>query len=308
MAEKKTRKPRTKKADKKEIVPVLSEEEKEIQRKKNITDAVSTYIMGHGTAEKLSDFQKELFLETAKAFDLNPLKREIHAVPYEVWEYDKQKGKKVPTGKYDMSIVTGYEVYLKRAERSGLHQGYKVTTERLMTPAIDQDGNIKTNSQGGIIKTIDIKACVWVYRRGFQEPFYHEVYWSEYKQNNNMWKTKGQTMIKKVAICQAFRLCYPDEFGGMPYAPEEIDMGTIGADKVIGVPDKSVQLVEYDAEKQNNTAQNLIAKLKWTGNEFPDLVEGMFNLTWDELSSDQKEQVLNKMKEKADAEKKKTKV
>ena len=29
-------------------------------------------------------------------------------------------------------------------------------------------------------------------------------------------------MTKKVAMAQAFRLCFPDEFGGMPYTNDEI--------------------------------------------------------------------------------------
>ena len=29
-------------------------------------------------------------------------------------------------------------------------------------------------------------------------------------------------MIKKVAMAQAFRLCFPDELGGMPYTSDEM--------------------------------------------------------------------------------------
>jgi hypothetical protein len=29
-------------------------------------------------------------------------------------------------------------------------------------------------------------------------------------------------MLKKVAMCQGFRLAFPDEMGGMPFAPEEL--------------------------------------------------------------------------------------
>jgi hypothetical protein len=33
-------------------------------------------------------------------------------------------------------------------------------------------------------------------------------------------------MLKKVAMAQGFRLCFPDEMGGLPYLPEEINLGS----------------------------------------------------------------------------------
>jgi hypothetical protein len=48
------------------------------------------------------------------------------------------------------------------------------------------------------------------------------VYWSEYTQDNSMWFSKPRTMLKKVAIGQGFRLCFPDELGGMGYLEEEV--------------------------------------------------------------------------------------
>ncbi len=37
-----------------------------------------------------------------------------------------------------------------------------------------------------------------------------------------MWKF----MLKKVAMSQGFRLCFSEDLGGMPYAPEEMAMGS----------------------------------------------------------------------------------
>jgi hypothetical protein len=46
-------------------------------------------------------------------------------------------------------------------------------------------------------------------------------------------------MLKKVAICQGFRLAFPDEMGGMPYAPEELNhLGEVTITEVkTGKPD-----------------------------------------------------------------------
>ena len=37
-----------------------------------------------------------------------------------------------------------------------------------------------------------------------------------------MWSEKPRTMLKKVCIAQAFRLCFPVELGGMPYTADEL--------------------------------------------------------------------------------------
>lgn len=52
-----------------------------------------------------------LFLAIAKSYELNPYKREIYPIKY---------------GSSAMQIVCGYEVYLKRAERTGKLDGWKV--------------------------------------------------------------------------------------------------------------------------------------------------------------------------------------
>ena len=143
------------------------------------------YLTAMGLAPKLSDKEKMQFLQIAQAYNLNPFKREIYCVKY---------------GE-SLSIIVGYESYIKRAERSGLLNGWSVRTEG--------SGN-------------DLKAIVTIHRKDFAQPFEHEVYFCEYKQNNTFWNNKPITMIKKVAVAQAFRMCFSSEIGGMPYTAEEI--------------------------------------------------------------------------------------
>lgn len=134
-----------------------------------------------------------LFIKICQTCNLNPFKREAHLVKY---------------GDMPASIVTGYEVYLKRAENSPHWGGYKVYT--------DGDGD-------------DMKAIVEIYRKDWDKPFYHEVDYVEYvgkKKDGTptrFWKEKPKTMLKKVAISQAFRLCFPDVLAGLPYTSDEIN-------------------------------------------------------------------------------------
>lgn len=135
------------------------------------------------------------FANICKKFDLNPLPvfREVYLVKY---------------GNNPATILTGYETYLKRADRTEKYGGMKAWTE-------------------GTLEAKTLKGCVEVYRKDWQRPLYHEVLFEEYAQKksdgslNRFWKEKPHTMIKKVAISQAFRLAFPDEFSGLPYTREE---------------------------------------------------------------------------------------
>ena len=165
---------------------------------KNITkETIKKYLCPGATDQELM-----MGLQIAKTFNLNPLKREVYFVKY---------------GTGNMQILTGYEVYLKRAERSLKWDGMEVSSEGSAA-----EGNLK--------------AIVKVFRKDWAHPLTHEAFYNEYVQMkpiykdnkrvgeepNTFWKNKPITMIKKVAVSQAFRLCFPDEFDGMPYTTDEV--------------------------------------------------------------------------------------
>jgi phage recombination protein Bet len=155
------------------------------------------YLDAQGMTKKLSNDEKIMFVRVAQEFGLNPFKREIHISVYGEGE------------KRNVSIITGYDVYIKRAERTGKLDGWKCW--------IDDDGN-------------SMKAIIEIYRKDQSHPFQHEVYYSEAVQNkydgtpNRTWAKMPRFMLKKVAIGQGFRLCFPDEMGGMPYEESEIQI------------------------------------------------------------------------------------
>lgn len=168
----------------------------EIMKSDNVkvTDAELTmHLENLGLLKDLSTGEKNSYLQIAKAFNLNPFKREIH-----VSKYNGQ-----------MSIITGYEVYIKRAERTGQLDGWSVVTS----------GSVKENN---------LKATITIYRKDRQHPFVWEAEYNEFVQKTKegvvtkFWQ-KATMMIKKVAISQGFRLCFSDELGGMPYTADEIN-------------------------------------------------------------------------------------
>lgn len=148
-----------------------------------------------GVAKLMTQHEKDYFIETAQAYCLNPFKREIHCVPR--WVGNKQI----------FSVITGYDVYIKRAERTGKLDGYTSITE----------GTAPT-----------LKGVIKIYRKDWSHPFEHEVDFNEIVQRkkdgtiNSTWNKMPKFMTKKVAIAQGFRLCFPDELGGMPYTADEL--------------------------------------------------------------------------------------
>ena len=158
---------------------------------KVVTDQeLTTHLENLGLLQKLTKGEKNTFIEIAKAFNLNPFKREIHVSKY---------------GE-NMSIITGYEVYIKRAERTGLLDGWSVTTTG------ERDA---------------LKAILTIYRKDRAHPFIWEALYKECVQKTKegivtkFWQ-KADFMTKKVAISQGFRLCFSDELGGMPYTADEL--------------------------------------------------------------------------------------
>lgn len=158
-----------------------------------VTDAeLIMHLTNLGLLTQLTEGEKNTYLQICKAFNLNPFKREVH-----VSKYNGQ-----------MSIITGYEVYIKRAERLGVLNGWKVYTE-------------------GSIAEGNLKGVVVINRKDWDNPFIWESEYKEFVQLTKdgavtkFWK-KAEFMIKKVAISQGFRLCFSDELGGMPYTKEEM--------------------------------------------------------------------------------------
>jgi phage recombination protein Bet len=177
-------------------------------------EKITKYLETMGLANNLTKSEVEQFIEIAQGFQLNPFKREIYANKY---------GDK-------FSVIVGFETYIKRAERSGLLNGWHVRIH----------GSI--NQQN--VMHSDLRAEIIIHRRDFEHPFVHDVYYIEYvgrKRDGSItefWRNKPITMIKKVAMAQGFRLCFSDELGGMPYTSEELAAMDVDAVVVESKPKK----------------------------------------------------------------------
>ena len=207
---------------------------------KTITEFLDTT----GLTKQLLPKEKATFVNMAQLFGLNPFKREIYCTVYGTGDYRT------------CSIVTGYEVYLKRAERTGKMDGWEC--------AIAGNGD-------------DMAATVTIYRKDWGHPFKHTVYYRECVQinkktgkPNSVWAKMPSFMTKKVAIAQAFRLCFPDEFGGMPYTNDEI----INDDEIKNMKSANVDATKPESpvsdEKASEVFDNAVKSQRETMQEIRD--------------------------------------
>lgn len=140
------------------------------------------------TGTKLNESQKHMFMQLSIRNQLDPFKREIYAIPYG----------------NDFNIVTGYQVYIQRAEATGKLDGWHCQAVK--------------DAKGALTG-----ATIIIYRKDFTHPFEWEVSLLEFDKGQSNWKKMPEFMIKKVCIGQGFRLAFPNELGGMPYLAEELE-------------------------------------------------------------------------------------
>lgn len=213
----------------------------------------------------LTEQQTKQFLAVAGTFGLNPWKREVYAVTF-----------KNKDGGTEMSIVTGYETYIKRAEMNPNYDGYEIAWKGGFKP-----GKIVKHSKSGdweipaILPDGEVSCTCTVYRKDRNHPISEEVFFDEYNQNNSMWQSKPRTMLKKVAIVSAFRKAFPIDFGGMPYTSDELPDTMTGADKL---EQQGYTEVSHDEPQQLQATAKPKAEKKPIDEDTMQFMEGMKGL------------------------------
>jgi phage recombination protein Bet len=158
-------------------------------------ETIHEYLKVYGFNKTLTEAEQNQFFQIALAGNLDPFKRELYVAVYGEGENRK------------VSFLTGYQVYLKRAERTGKLDGWRARFEG--------DGS-------------KMKAIVEIFRKDWSHSFTHEVYWEEAVQKKKdgsptqFWAKQPRFQLRKVAMAQAFRLAFPDELGGLPYESAEL--------------------------------------------------------------------------------------
>lgn len=138
-----------------------------------------------------------MFLQIGKSLNLNPFMREIYAVKYGS----------------NCNIFIGRDGYRRVAQEQPQYNGHIVESiyEKDEFSIVDGRVHHKFNffNRGKLVG-----AYCEVYRKDLATPIRVMVQFSEYNTNQSIWKSKPETMIKKVAESQALRMAFQGLFSG----------------------------------------------------------------------------------------------
>lgn len=193
-------------AAKKQAPAAVTEYESNGEVVKLSPQTIRNYLVSGGGA--VTDQEIMMFMSLCRFQHLNPFLKEAYLIKY---------------GNSPATIVTGKDVFTKRAKRNkdyaGKQAGIIVT---------DSTGAVEER-EGTLVLPGETIVGGWakVYIKGYEQPEYAAVSFNEYagrKSNgelNSQWASKPATMIRKVALVQALREAFPEDYSGL-YSPEEI--------------------------------------------------------------------------------------
>ena len=209
----------------------------------------------------VTDQEVMMFLMLCKQQRLDPFLREAYLIKY---------GSDQPA-----TLVTGKEVFTKRAERHPLFRG-------CVAGVIVQAEGIEGTEYrpGSLVLEGELIVGGWakVWKAEREVPYENSVSFKEYvglKRDgtpNSQWSTKPATMIRKVAMVQTLREAFPETFSGM-YDPDEmshvesdtLDDSPVDAPKDVTPPSKPA--VKGDDSTTGPTDNDEIANKAFTDDE-----------------------------------------
>ena len=167
--------------------------------------SVSFEEVRHFICAKATDAECKIFLETCRAYRLNPFTREAYLIHYD------NKSDETPA-----TIVLGKNCYLQMAERHPAYDGFEAGVIVL------NDGGVEYREGSAVYDGEELLGG-WarVYRKDRTRPSYDEVKFSEYNTGKSLWAAKPVTMIRKVALVHALREAFPSTYG-LTYDESEI--------------------------------------------------------------------------------------
>lgn len=151
-----------------------------------------------------TDSELALCVELCNRQHLNPFTKEVYLVKY---------------GSAPASIITSYQVFNRRANRQPNYGGIESGVVVL------RDGEVVKKKGSAVYKMIGeqlIGGWAEVAFTDGKKPAYVELALTDYSTGKSNWAKMPGVMIEKCAKAGAWRLAYPDEFGGM-YTGEEMD-------------------------------------------------------------------------------------
>lgn len=203
---------------------VVKDEEKKHLPAKPILE-LSVGIIKKYICPTANDAEAYIFLQLCKTQNLNPFIGEAYLIKY---------------GSEKATMVTGKYTFAKRAENHPDYDGMKAGL------IVSNKEKIEYTSGSFVPPHCNlIGSWAEVYRKDQKYPVRVEVSLSEYMQKSKdgkpfrSWARMLATMIRKVALLQAWREAFPNELGGL-YGAEEMAVEAEDV-KITDVPEKEIK-------------------------------------------------------------------
>lgn len=249
-------------------------------------DIIRKYLVsGQGN---VTDQEIIMFLSLCKYQKLNPFLREAYLIKY---------------GSEPATMIVGKDVFTKRASANPSCTGWEAGI------AVERNGQLEYRAGSLYIASAEKLVGGWakVYRKDWKNPFEVTVSLQEYMQRKKdgtpfpTWAKMPATMIRKVALVQALREAFPEDFQGM-YAPEEMPVEpsalnesivTVDAEPV-AVDQRQKMAAEADEALKRSEAE--FDAMAEQGDEAVDPIDEELHRAWDILGTPpaKRQAILNK--------------
>lgn len=154
-------------------------------------NATDVQFVKDSVAAKATDQDFRMMIHLANRWQLDPLSHEIYCIKY---------------GSRPAQIFAGLAGLLKIGNATGLLDGLHVDITRVEEPFSVE---CKDGEQVRLYeRSAQYVARATIYKKGCAHPFVMEAWEGEYSTGRDLWATKRQTMIRKVALCQALRAAF----------------------------------------------------------------------------------------------------
>lgn len=195
-------------------------------------DDIKNYICPQATDKEVG-----MFLELCRAQRLNPFVKDAYLVKY---------------GNAPASIITGKEVFVRRANNNPNYEGIE---HGIVFMRKAQGGSVRVEKrEGAAVYKAAGETLLGGWARVFvkgKRPVYCELSLDEYSTGKSNWAKMPAVMIDKCAQVGALRLAFPDDFQGL-YAAEE--MGNAG-EKAQAMEAQEVEPVQQVQEEPKQVQQ-----------------------------------------------------
>lgn len=196
-----------------------------------------------GNSDNVPEAEYAKVIMTCAARGLNPLAGDVAIQPH--WNKRRQCN--------ELSVVMTKDYFQRRAS---MHPSYDGKEAGIIV--LTRDGRPIRREGCGIYYDLGEKLLAgWckVYVKG-RKPEYKEATLSEYDTGMSLWNTKKATMICKVAISQALRDAFPNEFQGI-FEAEEMGLDVNAQGEIVERQDaveiqgqETVRIPVYDERAQ----------------------------------------------------------